>query len=268
MVELKNVIVEEHYALTFDALFRLIHGETVALRINSFVNESLCNKWQGKMTNNAQFSRYANASEFGVSKVGMSLFEIEKDKSLLQSYFQHSDKIEKELEDIFDPYPNPLQMIQLGLDNLWPDGAKPMKIEGKTVCPGILRCIEKENNRGLPPHRDTIHSDIKHFNIDSKIKIQLAANLYIQVPEAGGELEIWPVTLDARELDSYYTGEFDFIDRNKLSDPIVIKPIQGEMVLFRSDCIHAVRSGSTSDRITASCFVGYSGEFDPLKYWA
>jgi len=262
MVELKNVIVEEHYALTFDALFRLIHGETVALRINSFVNDSLCNKWQEKMTNSAQFSRYANASEFGISKLGKSLFEIENQHSPIQN----SNKFERQLEDIFDPYPNPLQMLQLGLDSLWPDGAKPLNIGGKTVCPGILSYAKKGNEKSVSPQKATFKNDIKQVNKNINIKTQLAAKLYIRVPETGGELEIWPVTLDSNAID--FMGQNDFIERHNLNEPIIIKPRQGELVLFRSDCLHAVRSGFNSDSISASCFVGYSGEFDPLKYWA
>lgn len=267
MVELKNVIVEEHFALTFDALFRLIHGETVALRINSFVDDSLCDEWNDRI-NNDQFFRCSNASGFGVSKIGLSLFEIEKNQSLLHSYIKNSKEIDHQLEQIFDPFPHPLQMMQLGFDSLWPDGAKPLKLNGNPACPGILKRFEKQNLRGVPPHRGKIQSDCKFFDFDINIKTQLAANLYIQVPDIGGELEIWPVTLDARELDHHYTDEYGFIDRKKLPEPIVMKPKRTELILFRSDCIHAVRSGSFADQIITSCFVGYSGEFEPLSYYA
>ena len=64
-------------------------------------------------------------------------------------------------------------------------------------------------------------------------------------------------------------GDYDFIDTNKLPvKPQRLAPRTGELILFRSNCVHSVKAGEGGNRSAASCFIGYYGTDKPLTVWA
>ena len=48
----------------------------------------------------------------------------------------------------------------------------------------------------------------------------------------------------------------------------VVAPRVGDLILFNSNRIHAVRACRGGPRVTVSCFIGYRGEGRPLGYWS
>lgn len=251
-------------------LMDLIHGRILALRIHPFIDEETCKMWQTPLESSIDLSRYSNAEDVRVNRIGMTLFETENNPQKLNRYFESAKTTFDIVENLLYG-DNPIRNIQYGINRIWDSGSIVEQLNGQSMNPGIIRSFESTPEGGLPPHMDSLVKDIPNSSENSMgtMSCQLAANLYISTPEEGGELEIWDYTPSLDGLKELQTGSHDFIDRNKI--PVssrIIRPRSGELILFRSTCIHAVLPSSGGMRTTASCFIGYYDQNKPLTVWA
>lgn len=261
-----NTSVERLPFLTLDAIKRLFTKDTLAIVVTPFANDTECVQWVSSINQLASFNRYMNAPNIGVSKIGMTLFETDDIQDKVQLYFDTAKEFPAYLNEIFKPYDDPLSRILTAFNNVWKPGIEVGVLNDQKMCPGIIRRIEHQGDIGLPPHQDRLEKDTNITN--SGLLSQLAVNLYLQTPEKGGELLIYPAELSQDEVDNLYTGQHDFMDTTKLPEPIVLKPQEGMMIIFRSDCVHAVNPCKNIDRIAASCSIGYYGMDKKLKHWS
>ena len=249
-------------------LLDLLCGEILALRIYPFTNISTCQIWQQNLRHNGTLSRYSNATDVPVNRIGMTLFETENKADKIQQYLNEGAKSQIEMQRIFGS-DNPLRQIMSGLDLCWSSGCEIQRYTQQPMNPGIIRSFEASKSGGLPPHVDSLLKDLPESQEFENLHCQLAANLYFDVSEKGGELEIWNFEPQLNELENLYTGSYDFIDKAKIPvAPVKLKPRKGELILFRSSCIHSVTSSEGGMRSAASCFIGYYGERSPLTVWA
>ncbi len=132
---------------------------------------------------------------------------------------------------------------------------------------GLLRVLDE----GAPihPHQDVLRRDAKTAINAYSLKTQLAANIYLNMPQEGGELQLWEHGCSDEEYKNLLTpGEY-YVERSKLVAPfLTIKPEVGELVLFNPTRYHAVTPGKGTKRVSVSCFVGYRGEYCPLTLWS
>lgn len=258
--------VREWTRASFESLLR---GDLLALRIPQFAGELTRQRWKRSLDDPSRFSRYANAPDVKISTLGMTLFETKNKRERLNKYFRVAEQFEERMARLFSPQSSPFALIQRRLADLWPAGARVGTLCDRALCPGIIRKFEQANTDGLPPHQDMLHKDVPPTNgAVSELKTQVALNLYIEVPERGGELELWDVHLSDEERKTLLAGKHDFIDRDGLPEPEQLRPRNGELILFRSDHVHAVRGMRRENRVAASCFLGYYGSGEPIRYWA
>ena len=115
---------------------------------------------------------------------------------------------------------------------------------------------------------DVLAWDLPANSPEGGLKLQFAANVYMQVPRSGGELVVWPVSLDREKYLELNTGSYG-VDASKLGvEPTIITPKVGELILFNCRLVHAVNDNDECDRVAASCFVGYRGHSLPLPMWS
>jgi len=254
--------------LTQQDLLTLFTGEILALRIYPFQRVTTCQKWQQDLKSKGTLSRYSNATDVPVNRIGMTLFETENKTEKISQYLKDAANTRPVLRKIFGNI-NPLERIIRGLKQSWSLGCNIQQYNQEPMNPGIIRSFEASNNGGLPPHVDSLLKDLPHSEAFGDLQCQLAANLYFEVAQKGGELELWDYEPQLDELATLYTGSYDFIDTNKIPvAPEKIEPRCGELILFRSSCIHSVKSSEGGIRSAASCFIGFYGEKKPLTIWA
>lgn len=131
---------------------------------------------------------------------------------------------------------------------------------------GLCRLLEP--NIDLLPHQDIFHLDAIGNNRAKELISQFSLNIYLSMPDNGGEIELWNFAFS--EDDYFKTLDRGSYGMNKEKLPksfVTIKPRQGDLILFNSRLVHAVKAG-TSTRISISCFVGYTGMNETLKYWS
>jgi hypothetical protein len=97
---------------------------------------------------------------------------------------------------------------------------------------------------------------------------QFAINVYVDVPEVGGELAMWMKEItDAEFLEMrgpHYGVPLDVMP----SPNFTLKPQNGDLILFNARKMHAVLPGEGCDRLTISGFLGYRGVDQRLTVWS
>jgi len=255
--------------LSFTKLMDLIHGRDLVLRIPGFLPPCHCQAISEKMRRNAAFGRYSMADDVPVQRIGMTLFETEGQSCKLETYFQEALTTSEQLREMCAPWLTPLDLLRLRLEEIWPEGANIRKLSGRKMLPGIARMFEAHAQGGLPPHQDLLERDLPQEKLQDLPHVQLAANIYVEIAPEGGELELWDFAPGTQEAKEYQCGEYDFLDRQKLPPAQVkIRPRIGDLILMRSDNVHAVHPSLGGSRIAMSCFIGYTGLNHPLTYWA
>jgi len=216
-----------------------------------------------------EFTHYRMAEDVAVKKIGFTIFETENKPEFLSHYFQHALTYAERIRQLCHPYQNPMDTLHILLDEHWPAGANLESCSHGKMTPSIIRMLEADFAEGLPAHQDVLTRDMPAESKFNQIQAQAAANIYLSVPKEGGELLVWDKNPDFNEYLALKEARHDFIDTSKLQqEPFAMKPQEGELIIFRSDHIHAVSSAKNVNRIAQSCFIGYYGDERPLTYWA
>lgn len=100
------------------------------------------------------------------------------------------------------------------------------------------------------------------------LQAQLACNVYVDVPDNGGNLQIWEQDVTADEFDKL-RGKSYGIEPEKLGAPTIEVNLEsGDLVFFNSRKMHAVTASPDRARLSVSCFIGYTGCHEPLIFWS
>jgi len=262
---LKALPVKTTSALTRQDLVDLAQGQFIALCVTNYYPKWLCEKLSRKLLKLPEFARYLRAQNVGVQRTGMTFFETKGDPVLLDRYYAEAQRMCATLRNTCFPYLSPIDKLRVELEELWPAGAQLENIHGQPMLVGIARMFE--DSFELPPHQDVLARDIAN-SPGAGLLSQLSANIYLREARFGGELEIWELKPSHREFLELSCDELHF-DQNKLPpSKVLYRPCAGDLVLFDSGRVHAVRPSRQGPRMSMSCFVGYRGQNMPLTYWS
>ncbi len=257
-------------SLTTKSLEALIDGKVLAIKIPNFVESDICQKlahWyqvhprQQAYTTEFYINGIPVQKDQGVIRIGTPYnltYGKAIDDPVYEKYYTDALVNIKERKDACDPNSDPIEKLISQLNKIYVNGAKIASFDNKPMFAGIGR-ITKVNAQLLEdqPHVDALH---QHF-LDS----QLSANFYLEVPERGGELEIWDYSpLTPNEI-SMVSPNKDW--RSELGNSILIKPQKGDLILINPRRPHAVRMFQEGKRISLSCFIGYK-RGESLLLWS
>ncbi len=244
-----------------DHLLRLLKGDVYAVRVRGLVSgEALAGLRErfvgrddhGPLATDPQFRRIGHAfSEVAPTDQGQ--------------YFADAATHRSHLREIAAPYQYPSDAVRILLDEAWPTGTTLLTSESQKFFAGVARY--QQAGVDLEPHTDNIARNLP--DDDLGIRRQLSVNVYLDVPDNGGELEIWdayPTEDDYREL----SGERVWgVDRDTVGDPaLVVRPGVGEAIFIDPRRVHAVAPSHDRPRVTVGLFVGVRGQDQPLAVWS
>lgn len=258
----------------FDLLARdiaaLIAGEIFAIRVRRCFSketaQSIVNAIHGAPQRNY---RYANRSgKMTMSNtqcVGMPLNELysalqtSDRESAIKEYLQQGKQIRQHLRKVCENSILPLDALRSVLDETWPWGAHLLALGNLRGSPGIIRLMFEKDYGGCeePPHTDRLPPYVQ------ELTAQLSAIAYLQMPESGGELELWPS--NAENLNALIEARKSF--RDQRGPGTVLAPDVGDIVIINTGAPHAVRPFSKGVRVAQNMFIGVTGE-SPLLLWA
>jgi hypothetical protein len=256
-------VIAETKALDAACIEKLARRELLAVRIKGFIPEQLAQTLTENILAKG-FDRYLNAKTIG--RIGHAFYETENHPDRVREYFNDAFRNIRELRERCAPYLSPMDLLRCTLDEIWPAGAKLQTLLGRKMYVGLSRVVEP----GIPllAHHDTFAIDAPGCFEASSLQAQIAANVYLAMPGEGGALQIWAGGLSVKEFDAMRGSDYG-VDPAKLGSPTIeVKPDVGDLLLFNSNCVHAVSPGRDAMRLSLSCFVGYRGPATPLSFWS
>jgi hypothetical protein len=179
-----------------------------------------------------------------------------------ERYFERARTQTAALEEIFEAHPTPFARLRDDLARLWVDGVMVAQIDGAEMAAGTIRYFRPGDL--MNPHVDRK----EHLVGDLCSFARLAVNVYLAVPPAGGELELWDLRPDEEQIERWHLADYS-LDRNQIGPPdLVLRPVAGDLILFHSDQVHAVSDVRGGLRLTASCFLGIRDFNQPVSMFA
>jgi len=232
-------------------------GRVRALRISEFVAPDVAGYLADRLTQHPSLSVYRNTSE--LMRVGESHYETHDEDSgtnpqALEEYLSRAETLVAEIRAACQPHPSPMDLLSRMLDESI--GLRRAEIAGRPMFAGVVRVFPEGSE--LLPHNDVFARDAPGVAAASGITAQFAANIYLQVPDDGGTLQLWGLRPSEQELVALQApGSVYGADRALLPAPdveVAIRP--GDLVVIDATRLHAVTRQGHGRRVGMSCFLG------------
>lgn len=251
------------------ALIKLFNDEICVIRVPKFCEASLCDRLSAWFGNNDKLTQYAYVMKgesevksiyYGVDRVGVPYNSTYGDIRQKEKYYEHALPGIRALRAASFPFLSPVDRLRVELDENWTQGANLANFEGKKMFIGIGRVMKPDMSHlsELQPHWDSVPT--QYANLQG----QFSANIYLSVPDRGGELEIWDVPPLPTSVIHNYDPERNW--RAELPPSIVVKPEQGDLFIFNTRKPHAITQFSGKTRIAAQYFIGINAD-KSLAMW-
>ncbi|AJO77394.1 MULTISPECIES: 2OG-Fe(II) oxygenase [Pseudomonas] len=242
---------------------KLAHEQVLALRIKNFLPHSQALQLGDKILTPG-FEGYINAPSIG--RIGMAFYEAENQPLLIEDYFERATANITELRTRCAPYASPVDTLRCMLDESWPAGAHLETLYGRKMYVGLSRVVKP--GVCFLAHHDIFAKDAPDSFQAHSLEAQFACNLYLNMPDAGGALQMWDHDISPDQFDDM-RGDSYGIDPGLLGTPALeVRPEPGDFIMFNSRRMHAVTPGVASPRLSLSFFVGYRGSSSPLTFWS
>ncbi|WP_186647788.1 2OG-Fe(II) oxygenase [Fluviispira vulneris] len=262
-----NSIIERTIEIKQKSIENLIQNETLALIVENFYAADLCDSLYIKLQKDKNSEIYTHETiednklvlqNYGVNRIGLPFNSTynTSDAELINAYYREAQVARERLRQHCYPAFTPIDKLRLILDEVFIPGASVAHFQNKKMLTGIARISSESLSylSEIQPHFDAL--PLKYAEFDK----QLAANIYLNTPEDGGELELWN-SLDLTPLTQVPKNW-----REKLPPSIKIKPKKGDLIIFNCRKPHAICAFKGKERITIQVFIGYK-EGMPLMLW-
>jgi len=249
--------------LTKTDLDDLIANKIQVLRIPNFIPKETCGSISVGLKSTG-YDDYRNAPQVG--RIGMSYFETGRDPEIEDHYFQNALRNINLLRRACAPYPCPMDTFRCLVDEMWTPGCTLQTLYGRKMFVGLSRSMKP----GVPlkAHHDMFARHAPDTPEAESLISQFGVNVYLDVPETGGELAMWDTEISDDEFLEK-RGDDYAIPLNQLGPhDYAVKPEIGDLILFNARKLHAVLAGTGTDRLTISAFLGYRGDAEPLSVWS
>lgn len=215
------------------------------------------------------FTGYSTAPRVGKA-LGEAFYETTGSTSDAVRYFAESQDSITKMRELFSPHLHPIDLLRLCLDEVWMGGAQLLKNRyHQPMFVGLFRGFESGGE--ALPHADLVKLDDVMNYLEGHPTHQLAANVHLQQAEEGGEVEVFDfktTVLSVPELQVANSYEIDLQKLPKNMTKATYSPNAGDLVLFDSNRVHAVKAVTRGKRITASCFLWIDNTHSPIRLFS
>ncbi|HTU72725.1 MAG TPA: 2OG-Fe(II) oxygenase [Trebonia sp.] len=247
----------------------LMNDRCAVLWCRSFIDPAEAMAIAEQITSRCEITPYANIDE-SVGRVGQSLYETlgndgQTRHDILQSYLESRPAMLDRIRRACAPYEVPLERFYRLIDKFY--GAELATYNGRELFSGIVRVIP--SGEDVVPHNDSFSRDVPELEIAREVDGQFAANIYLRLPDEGGELQLWDLRPSDEELARIPMSEVGYgNDRHYFGQPDVhIRPKPGDLVCFRGNLMHGIARAGTGLRMNMNCFVARRKN-GSLIYWS
>jgi len=229
-------------------------GESRAsvLRIPKYYAPAEAEQLASRLVSHPRRNQYGLAPSVG--KVGSPYYDAAANEESESHYWHEARQWIQAIRNAFLPGLSPVDRLRLDLDEHTSGGARLLRDRsGRPAFVGLSRVFERAE---AEPHVDRLEWDAPIGRFRRVPIRQIAANVYLAVPEHGGELQIWNNKPTARDYEALRNPASYGLRKELLGAPDVeIRPAPGELILFDAQKIHAVAPSSGKSRVTVAMFL-------------
>jgi hypothetical protein len=249
--------------LVHEDILALAEGEALAVHVPHFIPDEVVKAVREEVLHHPDKGGLSQDAAF--QRIGFAYSEIGDEESRDRYHREARDNIQR-MRDLFAPYALPSDTFRALVDETWDAGAQLLAIEGRKAFIGICRFQDKGVD--LNPHTDALERNLPD-SAARDLVAQLSANIYLNIPETGGELELWGTEPGEDAYNALKGDRVWGLERAQLGPPQqVIRPEPGDLLLIDPRRIHAVRPSGDEPRVTLGHFLGYHGADRPLTLWS
>lgn len=258
--------------LTPSALEDLFANRTCALRVPGFTDTNSC-KELARWLADRPAQTWGNADTAYSAGIPLNALSWSVDEAI--AYFKEALPAMRAIRGAAKGL-SPLDKLRLELDELWPSGATVSRDNPyrRKMLVGLARVMRPETLLdGITHIEGIIHTDSSMF-LDSERGL-FSANVYLDVPTSGGELNIFPVAMQqpehlqklVRVIAYLLQYSFDPVHRERvqrqlhalLPPPVTLTPSAGDLIVLNTGRPHAVRGFTEGTRVTLQAFARHEG---------
>lgn len=243
-------------AFTRDRIADLAAGRCAAVRVPGLLPRAWCDEVLRALTEVA-FDTYGHERvDPPVMRFGVGVSDHRRDGRVTDGYWRALDAGRAAWKGLRLPF-DPFRECRSALGAHWHHPVEVGRRGGREMGAGVAR----EPNQGFQPHYDDALREFTGDLLDDTLVAQFAFNLYLSVPDHGGETVVWrrrwhPDDEGFRLPHSY--GFAPGVVGDAQSFDLV--PAVGEALLFDPRNYHAVRPSVGSRRISLGFSMGLTTE--------
>ena len=231
----------------------LAAGRCAAIEVREFMPRDTCAEIL-RALETVSFETYNTKRIFPpVMRFGVGVSDHNVAGVLADTYWEALQEHRQAWRALRLPY-DPYDLCRKGLAAHWPYPVSVATRDGRPLGDGVIR----EPNGGFQVHFDDAKREFTGSLIDGNLIAQFAFNLYLSVPEVGGETVVWrhrwhPADEAMRLSYSTYGYPEDVVGDAEFFE---LWPTVGSALLFDPGNFHAVRPSKDSRRIAIGFAVG------------
>lgn len=251
--------------LTAETLLKLANREIGAIHVKGYYPVDIAEKVAQQAINHQALGHYHKQHTSSVGRVYMPHIDTKRDPELTKKYHDQALPAITDVRSMFHPYLSPVDRVRLELQELWPAGANLMRLRERACFVGAFRVFQPQTSE-FYPHNDAIDQETDAPEIEGILN-QLVANIYLQVPDEGGNLQLW--LREPTEEETRIILDVEGLEPDTVEPPVVeIHPEAGDLIIFSPRMLHAVTAGQGMHRVGAAAFIATKGPKEPLVYWS
>ena len=251
--------------LTTETLVALAAREIGAIHVRGYYPVDIAQSVAEKAINHHALGHYHKQYTSSVGRVYMPHIDTKWDAELTKKYHDGALPAIADVRSMFHPYLSPMDRIRLELQELWPAGANLLRLRGRACFIGAFRVFQPSTSE-FYPHNDAIDQETDAPEIAGVVN-QLVANIYLQVPDEGGNLQLW--LREPTPEEKQIILDVEGLDPKSVEPPVhEIHPDAGDLIIFSPRMLHAVTPGHGTHRVGAAAFIASKGPHEPLVYWS
>jgi len=245
-----------------DEIADLAAGRCAAIRVPELVPRSICAEILRALAR-VDFDSYGEERVYPqVMRFGVGVSDHRVGGDVAETYWPAADGARDAWSGLGLPF-DPFEICRDRLGAQWPHTVAVGRRGGREMAAGVAR----EPNGGFVVHFDDAQREFSGRLLDANLVAQFAFNLYLSVPDAGGETVIWRHRWHPADEVFRLPGSYGFAETVVgEAEAFELTPMVGEALLFDPRNFHAVRPSRDSRRIALGFSIGMTDNGDLLAW--
>ncbi|MEM7302027.1 MAG: 2OG-Fe(II) oxygenase [Pseudomonadota bacterium] len=250
--------------LSTDSLVQLANRQIAAIHVKGFYPAEQCQAISEKAIAHDKLEFYAKEKVKTVARLHIPHADTDGHPEVKKAYHENAIASIHDTRSIFYPHISPVDHLKLLLQEFWPSGANLQHLDGRKCFSGALRVFWPKTAEFFP-HYDRLDEESSASELEHMGE-QLGANIYLQTPSSGGDLQMW--LREATPDEKITIREVEGLEPEDVGPPkLVIHPEEGDLIIMSTRMLHAVTPSADSHRVSTGTFIGVHGD-RPLSYWS